>query len=244
MEELDKDVRNLNVGDRVVVPSTIACGYCSYCRAGYYAQSDNANPNNGAEAGTSFFGGPADSGPVRGLQAERARIPLAHVGLVRVPDSVTDEQAILISDIFPTAYFGADIAEIEDGDAVAVFGCGPVGQFAIASARLLGAGRVFAVDCVEDRLAMARAQGAEVIDFEKEDPVETLKRLTGGVGVDRAIDAVGWTPCAPTMARRGRRRRRRPTSSTRSSRPSPPSRTRTATRGPRATRPHRRCAGL
>jgi threonine dehydrogenase-like Zn-dependent dehydrogenase len=108
-----------------------------------------------------------------------------------LPDEVTDEQAILLSDIFPTAYFGAELAEVTPGDTVVVFGCGPVGQFAIASARLLGAGRIFAVDAVPSRLAMARAQGAEVIDYENEDPVATLRELTGGIGVDRAIDAVG-----------------------------------------------------
>ena len=190
VEELGKDVRNLSVGDRVVIPSTIACGACSYCRAGYYAQCDKANPN-GPSAGTAFFGGPKSSGPFNGLQAEKARIPYANVGLVKLPPEVTDDQAIMISDIFPTAYFGADIAGIEDGDTVAVFGCGPVGQFVIASAKLLGAGRVFAIDRVPSRLEMARAQGAEVINFEKEDPVETLQRLTNGIGVDRAIDAVG-----------------------------------------------------
>jgi threonine dehydrogenase-like Zn-dependent dehydrogenase len=190
VEEVGKDVRNLRPGDRVVIPSTIACGSCVYCRAGYFAQCDKANPN-GPAAGTAFFGGPASSGPFHGLQAEKARIPYANVGLVKLPDAVTDEQAILISDIFPTGYFAADIAEIADGDTVAVFGCGPVGQFAIASARLLGAGRVLAVDRVPSRLEMARSQGAEVIHFEEEDPVTALKRLTGGIGVDRAIDAVG-----------------------------------------------------
>ena len=190
VEEVGDDVRNLQPGDRVVIPSTIGCGTCSYCRAGYYAQCDQANPN-GPSAGTAFFGGPKDSGPFDGLQAEKARIPYANVGLVKLPDEVSDEQAILISDIFPTGYFGADIAGIDAGDTVAVFGCGPVGQFAIASAKLLGAGRVFAIDRVPSRLEMARAQGAEVINFEKEDPVETLQRLTGGIGVDRAIDAVG-----------------------------------------------------
>lgn len=190
VEELGPDVRNFNVGDRVVVGSTIACGACSYCRAGYYSMCDKANPN-GPESGTAFFGGPKDSGSIDGLQAEKARIPFANVGMVKVPDNVTDEQAILISDIFPTGYFGADIAGIEPGDTVAVFGCGPVGQFAIASAKLMDAGRVFAVDRVPDRLEMARAQGAETIDFEREDPVATLKRLTGGIGVDRVIDAVG-----------------------------------------------------
>lgn len=190
VEALGDDVRNLNIGDRVVVCSTIACGNCAYCRAGYYAQCDQANPG-GMQAGTAFFGGPEANGGFNGLQAEKARIPFAHIGLVKLPDEITDEQGILLSDIFPTGYFGAKMAEISPGDSVAVFGCGPVGQFAIASAKLLGAGRVFAVDCHEDRLAMARAQGAEVINFEDEDPVAALHRLTDGIGVDRAIDAVG-----------------------------------------------------
>ena len=196
VEALGPDVRNLTKGDRVVIPSSIACGYCSYCRAGYHSQCDNANPN-GAAAGTAFFGGPADTGPFHGLQAELARVPLAATGLVKLPDGIDDERAILLSDIFPTGYFGADLAEIEDGDTVAVFGCGPVGQFAIASARLHGAGRIFAVDCVESRLEMARRQGAEVIDFNREDPVEVLQRMTGGIGPDRAIDAVGIDAVAP-----------------------------------------------
>lgn len=194
VEQIGSDVRNLRPGDRVIVPSTIACGYCSYCRAGYFSQCDNANPH-GPRAGTCFFGGPAATGPVNGLQAEKAVIPFANVGLVKVPDEVTDDQALMLSDIFPTGYFAADIAEIEDGDTVVVFGCGPVGQFAIASARLMGAGRIFAVDCIPDRLEIARAAGAEVIDFEADDPVETLLRLTGGIGVDRAIDAVGVDAC-------------------------------------------------
>jgi len=190
VEEIGPMVRNLTVGDRVIIPSTIACGVCSYCREGYYAQCDNVNPG-GKRAGTAFFGGPAAAGPFNGLQAERARIPYAHVGLVKVPPEVTDEQAIMLSDIAPTGYFGADMADIDDGHTVAVFGCGPVGQFAIASARLLGAGRIFAIDRHADRLDMAREQGAEVIDFEREDPVQTLVDLTGGIGVDRVIDAVG-----------------------------------------------------
>jgi len=190
IEEVGRDVRNLNVGDRVVVASTIACGYCSYCRSGYYSQCDNANPN-GPHAGTAFFGGPEQTGPFQGLQAERARIPFANVGLVKLPHEVSDEQAILVSDIFPTGYFGAETAEIKAGDTVVVFGCGPVGQFAIASAKLFHASRVLAVDTVPSRLEMARAQGAEVIDFNAEDPVEAIRRLTGGIGVDRAIDAVG-----------------------------------------------------
>ena len=190
VEEVGKGVRNLRRGDRVVIPSTIACGYCAYCRAGYYAQCDNANPN-GPRAGTAFFGGPESSGPFHGLQATYARIPFANVGPVRLPEDVDDEDAILLSDIFPTGWFGADMAEIDPGDTVVVFGCGPVGQFAIASALLMDAGRVLAVDRVESRLEMARSQGAEVIDFDREDPVEVMLELTGGIGPDRAIDAVG-----------------------------------------------------
>ncbi len=190
VEQLGSMVRNFDVGDRVVICSTIACGTCSYCRAGYFAQCDNANPN-GPSAGTSFFGGPADTGPVNGLQAERARIPFAASTMVKLPDAVSDDQAILISDIFPTGWYGALLAEVKEGDTVAVFGCGPVGQFAIASALLQGAGRVIAVDKYEDRLVMARRQGAFAVNFEAEDPVETIKQLTGGIGVDRVIDAVG-----------------------------------------------------
>ena len=190
VEEVGSDVRNFRPGDRVVVCSTIACGSCSYCRAGYQSQCDHANPN-GPAAGTAFFGGPASSGPFQGMQAERVRVPFAHVGMVKLPDIVTDEQAILLSDIFPTGYFAADMAEINDGDTVAVFGCGPVGQFAIASARLLGAGRVLAIDRVPSRLEMAATQGAEPINFDEEDPVDAIRRLTLDIGVDRAIDAVG-----------------------------------------------------
>ncbi|WP_434676781.1 glutathione-dependent formaldehyde dehydrogenase [Pseudomonas sp. R1-18] len=190
VEALGEDVRNLNVGDRVLIPSTIACGNCSYCRAGYFAQCDVANPN-GKSAGTSFFGGPKTTGPFNGLQAEKARIPFANIGLIKLPDEITDDQAIAMSDIFPTAWFGAEMAEIKDGDTVAVFGCGPVGLFAIVSARLMGAGRVFAIDGLTDRLDRARELGAECINFEQEDPVETLQRLTAGIGVDSAIDAVG-----------------------------------------------------
>jgi len=190
VEEVAKGVRNIKAGDRVVIPSTIACGNCSYCRAGYYAQCDNANPN-GALAGTAFFGGPKTSGPFQGLQAEYARVPFANVGLVKLPEEVTDDQAILTSDIFPTGYFGAEMANIHPGATVAVFGCGPVGQFTIASAKLLGAGRIIAIDTISTRLEMAQDQGAEIVDFSSADPVEAIRELTGGIGVDRAIDAVG-----------------------------------------------------
>ncbi|WP_394821679.1 zinc-dependent alcohol dehydrogenase [Pendulispora albinea] len=188
VEEIGRGVRNLSVGDRVVIPSTIACGVCVYCRAAYYSQCDRANPRG---TGTAFFGGPEETGPFQGLQAEWARVPFANVGLVKLPAGVTDEQAILLSDIFPTGYFGAKLAEIRDGDTVVVYGCGPVGQFAIASAKHLGAGRIFAVDTIPTRLAMARSQGAEIIDFNHEDPVAVLRELTGGSGVDRTVDAVG-----------------------------------------------------
>lgn len=125
------------------------------------------------------------------MQAEYARIPFAAVNCVKLPDQVTDQQAIMLSDIFPTGWFGAELAEVSDGDTVAVFGCGPVGQFAIASAFIMGAGQVFAVDKDQSRLEMARAQGAQVINYNEEDPVGTIFELTGGIGVDRVIEAVG-----------------------------------------------------
>lgn len=190
VEEVGADVRNLVPGDRVVIPSTIGCGACSYCRAGYYAQCDVANPN-GPGAGTCFFGGPESTGPVDGLQAEYARIPFAHTGPVKLPESMSDDDAILLSDIFPTSWFAARLARVGHGDTVAVFGAGIVGQLAMASAVLQGAGRVFAIDNIPSRLEMARTQGAEPVNFDEEDPVETIKRLTNGIGVDRVIDAVG-----------------------------------------------------
>lgn len=190
VSETGPAVRNFSIGDRVVIPSTIGCGFCSYCRSGYFSQCDNANPG-GSRAGTAFFGGPRSNGAFHGLQAEMARIPYANINLVKLPDEITDDQAIMLSDIFPTGYFGADNAEIRPGNTVAVFGCGPVGQFAILSAFLKGAGRVFAVDRVPSRLDVARNQGAEAINFEEEDPVSVILNETGGIGVDRVIDAVG-----------------------------------------------------
>lgn len=190
VEEVGPGARNLKRGDRVVVGSTIACGSCAYCLSGYYAQCDRANPN-GPTAGTSFFGGPKTTGPFNGMQAEYVRVPFANVGCVKLPEEIDDDRAIMMSDIFPTGYFGAELAEVGIGDTVAVFGCGPVGQFAIASSLLRGAGRVIAVDCIESRLDMARDQGAEVINFDREDPVDAIRELTLGIGAERAIDAVG-----------------------------------------------------
>ena len=194
VEEVGSAVRNFRPGDRVVLPSTLACGNCSYCRVGYFAMCDKANPEG---PDTAFYGGPSGSGGYQGLQAEKARVPFANINLYKLPDGISDDQAILLSDIFPTGYMGAELAEIKPGNSVVVFGCGPVGQFAIASARLLHAGRVFAVDSIPSRLEMAQAQGAEIIDFEAEDPVETIKGLTSGIGADRAIDAVGVDAVRP-----------------------------------------------
>lgn len=189
VRECGKAVRNLSKGDRVVVGSTIACGYCSYCRASYYSNCDNANPN-GPE-NTAFYGGPKENGPFNGLQAEFARIPYATVGAVKLPDEVSDDDAILLSDIMPTAYFAADMASIKPGHNVAVLGCGPVGQMAIACAKIYDAGRIFAVDNVPSRLEMARKQGAEVIDMTRDKPPQVIKECTGGIGVDAVIDCVG-----------------------------------------------------
>jgi threonine dehydrogenase-like Zn-dependent dehydrogenase len=190
VEEVGKDVRNLRKGDRVVIPSTIACGSCWYCRAGYQSQCDVANPH-GPSAGTAFFGGPEETGPFDGLQAQYARVPFANVGPVKLPESMSDQDAILLSDIFPTAWFGAKLAEVSPGDTVAVFGAGVVGQLAMTSAFMQGAGRVIAIDNKPDRLEHAQFQGAEAVNFDDDDAVETIKHLTRGIGVDRVIDAVG-----------------------------------------------------
>lgn len=196
VEQVGADVTEIQVGDRVVIPSTIACGQCTYCQSGYQSQCDNANPN-GMRAGTAFFGGPSDTGPFQGLQAELARIPLADPCLVKLPENVSDDQAILLSDIFPTGYFAAECAEIRPGDSVAVFGCGPVGLFCIASALLMKAGMVIAIDALPDRLDAAKRLGAEDIDFNRVDPVEAIRGLTNGIGALRVIDAVGVDAYAP-----------------------------------------------
>lgn len=197
VEETGSGVRGFSAGDRVLVCSTISCGVCPQCRQGHTAQCDVANPN-GPQAGTSFFGGPQTTGPVNGLQAEYARVPFANNTLVPLPEQVSDDQAILLSDIFPTAWFGAELAGIRRGDTVAVFGAGIVGQLAIASAFRQGAARVWAIDGVETRLVAALEQNAEVIDFNREDPVPALQEATLGGGVDAVIDAVGVDAQAPS----------------------------------------------
>jgi len=179
VEDTGRNVRDFAPGDRVVIGSTIACGYCSYCRAGYFSQCDNANPN-GPQAGTAFFGGPKATGSFDGLQAEMARGPFTNVGMVKIPDSVTDEQALMLSDIFPTGYFGADLAHIHPGHTASVFGCGPVGQFAIISALLMGAGRVLAVDCIDSRLQKARENGAEIINCNHRKYIPLLMQIVSG----------------------------------------------------------------
>jgi len=188
--QVGAEVRGFSAGDRVVINSTISCGACRYCREGKTAQCDVANPN-GPQAGTSFFGGPQSTGPVNGLQAEYVRVPWAQNTMHGLPENVTDEQAILLSDIFPTGWFGAELAGVTRGDIVVVFGAGVVGQFAIASAFKQGAGRVIVVDSNETRLAQALAQQAEVVNYDTEDPVEAIKGLTNGIGADCVIDAVG-----------------------------------------------------
>jgi len=196
VEEVGKNIRNLNKGDRVIIPSTVACGNCRMCAKGYFSQCDEANPN-GSEAGTAFFGGPKDSGPLQGCQAEFVKVPYANHNLVKLPENITDDKAILLSDIFPTAYFGTDIANVGIGDIVVVLGCGPVGQFVIASCKLRGASKIYAIDTISSRLALAKMQGAECIDFNNEDPTEVIRAATKGKMADVVIDAVGVDAICP-----------------------------------------------
>jgi len=191
VEAVGSEVRNLSAGDRVVIPSTIACGYCSYCRSGYYSQCDNANPN-GPSAGTSFYGGPKTTGPFNGLQAEKARVPFASINLIKLPEQVTDDQAILLSDIFPTGWHATELAGMKPGDAVVIYGAGPVGLMAAHSAMIKGACSVMVVDCHSDRLKLAESIGAIAIDYSKEDPVQRVMDLTHGLGADVGCECVGY----------------------------------------------------
>ncbi|WP_058533897.1 zinc-dependent alcohol dehydrogenase [Legionella saoudiensis] len=196
VESLGASVRNLKEGDRVVIPSTIACGVCPMCRKGCSSQCDQANPNG---EGTAFYGGPELSGAFNGCQAEYIRVTYANNNLVKLSPRISDDQAILVSDIFPTAFFAVDMAQVKRGDVVVILGCGPVGQFAIASCKLRGVSRIFAVDTIPSRLEMAKQQGAECINFNKESPSEVLKDLTNGMLADVVIDAVGIDAYAPTQ---------------------------------------------
>jgi threonine dehydrogenase-like Zn-dependent dehydrogenase len=198
--DIGRDVGNLKVGDRVVVPFPIACGNCNACRAELYSCCENSNPNAGiaeklmGHPTAGIFGYSHMTGGYAGGQAEAARVPFADVGPIEIENGFTDEQVLFLSDIFPTGYMGAEMCDIQRGDVIAVWGAGPVGQFAIASAKMLGAERVIAIDHVDYRLRMAvdKAGADETINFEEQpDVVEQLKLLTAGRGPDACIDAVG-----------------------------------------------------
>lgn len=189
----------LRKGDRVVVPFNIACGNCRPCKTGQYSGCDNSNPADKADIGeiayghamSGIFGYSHMTGGYAGGQAEYVRVPYGDVGPLKVPDGLTDEQVLFLSDIFPTGWMAAENCEIQAGDIVAVWGCGPVGQFAIRSALLQGAEKVIAIDHHANRLALAKAGGAEVLDYHEVKVREALMELTGGRGPDACIDAVG-----------------------------------------------------
>jgi len=196
--EVGSAVTNLNRGDRVVVPFTISCGECWFCQRGLFSLCDTSNPNAAmaakvmGQSPAGLFGFSHMLGGFAGGQAEYLRVPFADVGPIKVPENLTDEQVLFLSDIFPTGYMAAVNAEIEPGDTVAVWGCGPVAQFVIQSAWMLGAGRVIAIDRVVERLAMAESQGkAETINYEETDVYDRLMEMTNDRGPDRCIDAVG-----------------------------------------------------
>lgn len=195
--EVGSAVERLKAGDRVVVPFPIACGHCNACEADLYSACENSNPNAGisekmfGHSVCGMFGYSHLTGGFAGGQAEYARVPFADTGPIKIEDGLPDEQVLFLSDILPTGWMGAEMCDIRPGDVIAVWGAGPVGQFAIASAFLLGAERVIAIDRVEYRLRLARERGAETIDYEETDVVEALKEMTGGRGPDACIDAVG-----------------------------------------------------
>jgi threonine dehydrogenase-like Zn-dependent dehydrogenase len=195
--EVGTEVPNLKKGDRVVVPFCIACGNCFFCRNQMTSLCDNSNPNAAmadklyGSSGAGLFGYSHLYGGYAGGQAQYVRVPFADVGPMKVPDSVSDEQALFLTDIFPTGYMAAENCNIRQGDVIAVWGCGPVGQFAIRSAFLLGAERVIAIDNVESRLVLARKSGAEALNYNDGDVEEKLRNMTAGRGPDSCIDAVG-----------------------------------------------------
>ena len=201
-------VTTLQIGDRVVIPFAIACGQCFYCRRQLWSLCDNTNPNAAMlekvyeDSTAGLFGYSHLFGGYAGGQAEYVRVPFADVGALRVPPEFNDEQVLFLSDIFPTGYMAAENCGIQPGDIVAVWGCGPVGQFAIQSARLLGAERVIAIDRFPERLRMAQQAGrTEVINYEDtDDVVDRLRSMTGGRGPDACIDAVGMEAHGTTLA--------------------------------------------
>src|ERR1700753_2426233 len=195
--EVGSEVTRLRKGDRVVVPFTISCGECWFCSQGLFSACERTNPNADlaikamGHSPAGLFGLSHMLGGYSGGQAEYLRVPMADVGPIKVPDALSDEQALFLSDIFPTGYMAAENAQIEDDDIVAIWGCGPVGQFAIRSAFLMGAGRVIAIDEVPERLAMAEAGGAETINLSETDVYDELMKRTDKRGPDSCIDAVG-----------------------------------------------------
>lgn len=202
--EVGPAVKERHVGERVVVAFPIACGKCFFCTREMYSLCENTNPNAGlaekmfGHAPCGIYGYSHLTGGYAGGQAQYVRVPFADVGTIVVPDTLTDEQVLFLSDILPTGYMAAENCDIKSGDTVAVFGAGPVGQFAVRSAFLLGAARVIAIDRFESRLEMARRAGAETINFEDVDDVnDVLKDMTGGRGPDSCIDAVGMEAHEP-----------------------------------------------
>jgi threonine dehydrogenase-like Zn-dependent dehydrogenase len=196
--EVAKGVDNLKVGDRVVVPFTIACGACSACKAQMYSLCENSNPNAWmaekmlGHSASGAFGYSHLTGGFAGGQAEYVRVPFADVGPFKVPEDLSDDKVLFLSDILPTGYMGAEMCDIKPGDVIAVWGAGPVGLFAAASAYLLGAERVIVIDRFGYRLDMAREKvGADTINYEDVDVHETLMEMTGGRGPDSCIDCVG-----------------------------------------------------
>jgi threonine dehydrogenase-like Zn-dependent dehydrogenase len=204
VEEVGHGVTNLRKGDRVVVPFTICCGNCFFCKRQLWSCCDNSNPNSWVAeklfgfSPAGLFGYSHMTGGYAGGQAEYARVPFADVGPLKVPDGLSDEQVLFLSDIFPTGYMAAENCNIQPGDTVAVWGCGPVGLLAIKSAYLLGAERVIAIDRFDYRLRVAAEKaGALTLNYEQVDVREALRDLTGGIGPDSCVDAVGLEAHGP-----------------------------------------------